>query len=128
MHLHFHRRRTGVTRHVEDVARLLPAQVTGWGLSDSVRRLTWAELWSRAKAGPLVLHTHRNLELLVALLLRGVARSVRVVFTRHAAGTPSGWTRLLARRADACIVLTRAALRELGLLAEVVPHGVDVQR
>ncbi len=32
VHLHFHRRRTGVTRHVEDVARLLPAEVSGWGL------------------------------------------------------------------------------------------------
>ncbi len=67
VHLHFHRRRTGVTRHVEDVARLLPAQVTGWGLSGSVRRLTWGEVRSLAKAGPLVLHAHRNLELLVAL-------------------------------------------------------------
>lgn len=128
VHLHFHGRRTGVTRHVEDVARLLPAEVTGWGLSGGVRRLGWAGLRSRARAGPLVVHAHRTLELLVALLLRAVARSVRVVFTRHSAGTPSAWTRLLARRADARIVLTRGGLRELGLPAEVVPHGVDVER
>ena len=128
VHLHFHGRRTGVTRHVEDVARLLPAEVAGWGLSGGVRRLSWAEVRSRARAGPLVVHTHRPLELLVALLLRAVARSVRVVFTRHSAGAPSAWTRLLARRADARIVLTRVALRELGLPADVVPHGVDVHR
>jgi mannosyltransferase len=128
VHLHFHRRRTGVTRHVEDIARLLPAEVAGWGLSSGVPRLRWAEVRERAKAGPLVLHAHRNLELLAALLLRATAPSVRVVFTRHSAGAPSAWTRLLARRADARLVLTRVALRELGLPAEVVPHGVDAER
>lgn len=128
VHLHFHGRRTGVTRHVEDLARLLPAEVTGWGLSPGVRRLPWGELRRRAGAGPLVVHAHRALELLAALLLRSVARSVRVVYTRHAAGQPSAWTRFLARRADARVVLTRVALGELGLPAEVVPHGVDVER
>ena len=128
VHLHFHRRRTGVTRHVEDIVRLLPAEAVGWGLPAGVRRLRWAELRARAKAGPLVLHAHRNLELLAALLLRATAPSVRVVFTRHSAGAPSAWTRLLAWRADARLVLTRVALRELGLPAEVVPHGVDAER
>ncbi len=128
VHLHFHGRRTGVTRHVEDVARLLPAEVTGWGPLSGVRRLPWRELRARARAGPLVVHAHRNLELLAALLLRAMARSVRVVFTRHSAGRPSAWTRFLARRADARLVLTRVALRELGLAAEVVSHGVDVER
>jgi mannosyltransferase len=125
--LHFHRRRTGVTRHVEDVARALPAEVTGWGPLGNVPRLSWRTLLDRARE-PLVVHAHRNLELLGALLLRWRRRSVRVVFTRHAAGRPSVWTRFLARRADARVVLTRVALRELGLRAEVVPHGVDVTR
>ena len=127
VHLHFHGRRTGVTRHVEDVARRLPAEVTGWGPLGDVRRLSWRTLLDRARE-PLVVHAHRNLELLAALLLRWRRRSVRVVFTRHSAGRPSAWTRFLARRADARVVLTRVALRELGLRAEVVPHGVDVAR
>jgi len=126
--LHFHGRRTGVTRHVEDVARRLPAEVTGWGQLRDVQRLSWRELLERARAGPLVVHAHRNLELMAALLLRRMRRSVRVVFTRHAAGRPSAWTRLLARRANARVVLTRVALRELGLGAAVVPHGVDIAR
>jgi mannosyltransferase len=125
--LHFHGRRTGVTRHVEDVARRLPAEVTGWGPLGDVRRLSWSALVDRARA-PLVVHAHRNLELLAALFLRWRRHSVRVVFTRHSAGRPSAWTRFLARRADARVVLTRVALRELGLRAEVVPHGVDVIR
>ena len=126
--LHFHGRRTGVTRHVEDVARRLPAEVTGWGPPRDVRPLSWRGLLERAREEPLVVHAHRNLELLAALLLRRMRRRVRVVFTRHSAGRPSAWTRFLARRADARVVLTRVALRELGLRADVVPHGVDVQR
>ncbi len=128
VHLHLHGRRTGVTRHVEDIARLLPAEVAGWGPLSGVRRLRWSELRRKARAGPLVVHAHRTLELLAGLLLRAVTRSVRVVFTRHSAGRPSAWTRFLARRADARLVFTRVALRELGLPAEVVPHGVDVER
>src|SRR6516164_5224666 len=126
--LHFHGRRTGVTRHVEDVARRLPAVVTGWGPLRDVRRIPWRALLARARSGPVVVHAHRNFELLSALLLRWMRPSVRVVFTRHSAGRPSAWTRFLARRADARVVLTRVALRELGLRAEVVPHGVDVAR
>ena len=128
VHLHFHGRRTGVTRHVEDVARLLPAEVTGRALSPDVRRISWRELVARARAGPVVVHAHRPLELLAALHLRWHNPSVRVVFTRHSAGRPSRWTRTLARRADARVVLTRGAVRELGLPADVVPHGVDVER
>ncbi|HEY1417164.1 MAG TPA: glycosyltransferase family 4 protein [Myxococcaceae bacterium] len=127
--LHFHGRRTGVTRHVEDVARRLPAEVAGWGPLEGVERLPWRGLLARSRSGPVVVvHAHRNLELLAALLLRALRPSVRVVFTRHSAGRPSWWTRFLARRADARVVLTRVALRELGLGAEVVPHGVDVER
>jgi len=126
--LHFHGRRTGVTAHVEDVARRLPAHVTGWGPLLGVRRLPWRALLDLARSGPVVVHAHRNLELLAALVLRRAWPSVRVIFTRHSAGRPSAWTRFLARRAEARVVLTRVALRELGLRAEVVPHGVDVGR
>jgi mannosyltransferase len=125
--LHFHGRRTGVTRHVEDLARGLPAEVAGWGLSPSLSTLGFGGLWRRVRQGPVLLHAHRNLELLVALLLRTIGFRVRVVFTRHSAGRPSWWTRWLAGRADARVVLTRTASREFGLPAEVIAHGVDVR-
>jgi mannosyltransferase len=127
VHLHFHGRRTGVTRHVEDVVGGLPAEVAGWGLSPGLPMLDSRALWGRVRQGPVVLHAHRNLELLVALLLRAVGHHVRVVFTRHSAGRPSWWTRWLARRADARVVLTRAASREFALPAEVIAHGVDIR-
>jgi mannosyltransferase len=125
VHLHFHPRHTGVTRHVVDMVRGLPAEAFGYGLPGSTPSISAAALWRRVRSGGLVLHAHRNLELLVALLLRTFGRSVRVVFTRHSSGRPSWWTRWLAGTADARVVFSPAAEAELGLPAQMVPHGVD---
>ena len=125
VHLHFHPRHTGVTRHVVDVVRGLPAEAFGYGLPPGTPSISLGMLWRRVRSGDGVLHAHRNLELLVALLLRAVGRSVRVVFTRHSTGRPSWWTRWLAGMADARVVFSPAAEGELGLPAQIVPHGVD---
>jgi len=129
VHLHLHRRRTGVTRHVEDVVRALApggARAFGWALGPEVPRVRPGGLWHAARHGGLVLHAHRNLELLLALALRRLGRGVRVVWTRHGTGPPSRWTRALARRADVRVTLTEEGQRTLGLPSAVVPHGVDV--
>lgn len=129
VHLHLHRRRTGVTRHVEDVARAMAetgACAAGWALAPDVPRAGPAEVWKAARAGGLVLHAHRNLELLAARALRAVGRGVRVVWTRHGPGRPGWWTRMLARGADARVTLTAAGAEALGLPSVVVPHGVDL--
>jgi mannosyltransferase len=114
---------------VEDVVRALAkggARAWGWGLGADVPRADVAGVWRAARSGGLVLHAHRNLELLVALVLRRVGRGVRLVWTRHGTGRPSGWTAWLARRADVRVCLTEEGARALGLSAVVVPHGVDV--
>lgn len=103
------------------------AKAWGWALGDEVPRAGLLEVWRLARGGGLVLHVHRNLELLVALLLRLVGRDVRVVWTRHSVGAPGWWTAALARRADARVVLSEEAARTLGLSCVVVPHGVDVR-
>jgi mannosyltransferase len=129
VHLHLHRRRTGVTRHVEDVVRALAAdgaRALGWALRPDVPRVGLADVLRRAPAGGLVLHAHRNLELALALLLRWVGDGVRVVWTRHGTGRPSRWTAWLAGQADVRICLTQGGSAELGLPSSVVPHGVDV--
>jgi mannosyltransferase len=129
VHLHFHRRRTGVTRHVEDVVRALAskgARAWGVGLSPAVPRTHFLGVWRAAQHGGLVLHAHRNLELVMALLLRLLGRDVRVAWTRHGTGRPSRWTAALARRADVRVCLTEEGAAALGLPSAVVPHGVDV--
>jgi mannosyltransferase len=129
VHLHFHRRRTGVTRHVVDVVRALAkggAKAWGSALDDEVPRARFLGVWRVARSGGLVLHAHRNLELLVALAMRLLGRGVRVVWTRHGARRPGLWTATLARRADVRVSLSEEGARTLGLPSVVVPHGVDV--
>jgi len=130
VHFHLHRRRTGVTRHVEDVVRAMAdrgACAAGCALAPDIPRAGPAEVWKAARAGGLVLHVHRNLELLLARALRAVGRGVRVVWTRHGPGAPGRWTRMLARGADARVTLTAQGAGALGLVSVVVPHGVDVR-
>src|SRR5688572_4989289 len=102
VHPHFHRRRTGVTRHVEAVvpalARSLDARALGSALDEGLPRIGWKELWSRRGEG-VVWHAHRVNELFVGLVLRLFSRRMRLVFTRHSAAAPGALTRLLSRGA-----------------------------
>jgi mannosyltransferase len=114
---------------VEDVVRALAptgARAAGWALASDVPRASPSEVWRAARAGGLVLHAHRNLELLLARTLRSVRHGVRIVWTRHGAGPPGWWTRLLARGADARVTFTSEGAESLGLPSVVVPHGVDL--
>src|SRR6476620_2090976 len=95
IHAHIHPRRTGVTRHVEDMARALPAKVYGDQVKDVTRLATFGELWRSVRTGPAIWHAHRNNELLLGLALRLFARRMRVVYTRHSATPPGLWSRLL---------------------------------
>ncbi|MGA9521216.1 MAG: glycosyltransferase family 4 protein, partial [Myxococcaceae bacterium] len=132
VHPHFHLRRTGVTGHVEAMVRaqdaLVETRAIGSGLSESVPRLSWRELWRRARREPIVWHAHRNNELLAGLILRLLGRDVRVVYTRHAAHVPSRYTRILFRRADQVIALTEEVARALDVPGTVIGHGVDLER
>ncbi len=114
IHTHLHDRRTGVTRHVEDMARALPAKV--YGRTVDVPLTTFGELWKVIRGEPAVWHAHRNNELLLGIALQRFARQLKIVFTRHSATEPGAYSRLLMRRADRVL-----SLHEL-------PHGVDVSR
>lgn len=132
VHLHLHARRTGVTRHVGSIVRALPAELGaaafGFGLPAGLPRVGWRALWRSVRAEPLVLHAHRNLELLLALSLRAAGRAVKVVATRHSATPPSWLTRRLMARADLRIALTDEGAELLSLPARVVGHGVALER
>jgi len=132
VHPHLHPRRTGVTRHVEAVLPGIGAEVEaralGEALDPAVPRIGWGELWHRIRTGPVVWHAHRNNELVLGLILRGLGRQVRLVFTRHASVPPGRLTRALARRADRLISLTPAIAQTVNLPSTVVSHGVDLAR
>ncbi len=134
IHPHFHRRRTGVTRHVESLIESLnregveiEARGLGRELSPSIPMSSWTQLWSRAGAGAVVWHAHRVSELWFGLLLRWLRPKLKVVFTRHAATPPSRLTRALANQADARVSLTEEVAEQLRLTSTIVGHGVDLK-
>jgi mannosyltransferase len=132
VHPHFHRRYTGVSRHVESVvpelARELETRLIGSRLAPSLPRIRWGELLGRIRSEPVVWHAHRNNELLVGLVLRLLGRQVKLVFTRHTSTVPSAFTGWLARRADALVALTSEVAEAMRLPATIVGHGVDLSR
>lgn len=132
VHPHLHRRRTGVTGHVETVVTALSpafeARALGTSLLPGTPRIGWGELLRRARSEALVWHAHRNHELLLGLLLRGLSRRVRLVLTRHSVSPASRFTRWIARRAGRVIALTPEVERALGVGATVVGHGIDLTR
>jgi mannosyltransferase len=131
VHPHFHRRRTGVTGHVEAVVGAMgqAARAMGFALLAGTPRIGWRELVRRARGSERVIwHAHRNVELLVGLVLRRFCPRLKLAFTRHSSRAPSLPTRLLARRADLRVALTSEAAAAFGLEARVVGHGVDLSR
>ena len=134
VHPHFHKRYTGVTRHVESVVPALTrdtgseTRVIGAGLSRGLPRITWPELLRRARTEPVVWHAHRNNELLAGMVVKLLGRQVQLVFTRHSATAPSGFTRFLCRGADALVSLTRHMAEVVALPSTVIGHGIDLTR
>lgn len=133
VHPHFHRRRTGVTSHVEAIVRATPhcaaleGAMFGRVLDKTLPRVGWRQTLRRARTDTIVWHAHRNVEMFVGLLLRLFAGRTRLVFTRHASHSPSWMTRVVMKRADAVVTLTPQMARTVGLPSHVVPHGVNLE-
>src|SRR5262245_6586559 len=132
VHPHFHKRYTGVTRHVESVVPALATadetRVIGSGLTEALPRITWGELIRRSHQEPIVWHAHRNNELLAGMLLKLLGGKVRLVFTRHTSVAPTSFTRWIARGADALVSLTNQISEVIALPSTVISHGIDLTR
>jgi mannosyltransferase len=132
VHSHFHPRRTGVTRHVEEIVEaqqsLGEVRAIGNTINPALPRVSLGEIWSRSKNETVVFHAHRNLELLLALVIRWFHPGLKIIWTRHGWGTPSKWTVWLSRKADRVILLTDWASDEFGRKEPIVNHGVDVKK
>lgn len=129
VHFHFHRRKTGVTKSIEQLLPLLkkqhPSYLFGYGIAGEkiglIRLLK--VLYSTT---PVVVHVHRNNEMLSALILRYFGARFRLFFTRHSATPPSGMTRFLMRKADHCVFLTQNAAFTPSAKSSSLPHGIDL--
>ena len=129
IHFHFHRRKTGVTKSIEQLLPFLEAKtssaVFGYGIDANKigPGQLLKQLFSKSQT---VVHVHRNKEMMLALLLRLLGGRFALFTTRHSATPPSGLTRFLMRQADRKIFLTEEAPFDASPKNSVIPHGVDL--
>ncbi|AQS94996.1 lipopolysaccharide biosynthesis protein [Polaribacter sp. BM10] len=129
IHTHFHKRRTGVTRSIENVLPFFSdtyeTYLYGYGAkgkhikTKELRKL----LFSNRE---VVVHCHRNNEIMRMLFFRFLGAKFKLVATRHAETVPSGLTMKLLKKADKVVTLVNSMSQKLGIKNTVVGHGVDV--
>lgn len=128
VHTHFHRKRTGVTRSIENVfpffQKECEAFIFGYGVNGRKISLTKfiQLLFSKNK---VVVHCHRNNEILLMLLLRFFGGNFSLISTRHAETEISSLTRLLLKRSDKVVALTKNMAKQLPFKSVVIGHGVN---
>ncbi|WP_428743680.1 glycosyltransferase family 4 protein [Tenacibaculum sp.] len=128
IHTHFHKRRTGVTRSIEnvlpDLKQLCTTYLYGYGIEGE--KITTSELKKLLFSNKnSVVHCHRNNEILKMLWYRVLGAKFKLVSTRHAETEPSGFTRFLLKKSDEVITLTNSMHKNLGIPNTKVSHGVD---
>lgn len=128
VHTHFHNRRTGVTRSIENVLpqlkKLCTTYLYGYGIEGE--KITTSKLKELLfSKDDIVVHCHRNNEVLKMLWYRVLGAKFKLVATRHAETEPSGFTKFLLKKSDVVITLTSSMHKSLGMSNVKVPHGVD---
>lgn len=129
IHTHFHRRRTGVTRSVENILPFFDADyetyIYGYGIEG--KRIYFQNLILLLYSNrEVVVHCHRNNEIILMLLLRFFGAKFKLIFTRHAETEPSRLTKFLLKKSDKIITLVKSMGDNIGIKNTVVGHGVDV--
>ena len=129
IHTHFHKRRTGVTRSIENVLPFFSdtyeTYLYGYGAKGThiktkeLRKLLFSDR-------EVVVHCHRNNEIMRMLFFRFFGAKFKLVATRHAETVPSGLTMKLLKKADKVVTLINSMSQKLGIKNTVVGHGVDV--
>jgi len=128
IHTHFHKRRTGVTRSIENIMPELEkrckAFLYGYGIEGNKINTVKLKkyLFSSSK---VVVHCHRNNEILKMLWYRFLGAKFKLISTRHAETVPSKFTKFLLRKSDRVITLTESMHDQLGIKNTKVPHGVN---
>jgi mannosyltransferase len=130
VHIHFHSHRTGVTRSVENIIPVLNkysvALVFGYGID--APKISLSHLLKLVYSDDnLVIHAHRNNEIIFALLLRALGGKFKLVFTRHAESRPSRFTVWLMKKADHLVSLSSSMAKNLPCHNTIIKHGVNTE-
>lgn len=130
IHIHFHLRATGVTKSIENIipylGRYSETYVFGYGINapkisfNRLLRLVYSN------ENP-VIHTHRNNEIIFALLLRITGGKFKLIFTRHADSKASGFTCFLMKKADYLVSLNSDMSKRLPYKNTLIRHGVNTE-
>lgn len=129
IHTHFHKRKTGVTRSIENVLPFFADDFETYVYGSNIdgTKITSSKLksilFSDVKA---VVHCHRNNEIMRMLFLRFLGAKFTLIATRHAETVPSGLTKFLLKKADKVVTLIKSMSTNLGIENTIVGHGVRV--
>jgi glycosyltransferase involved in cell wall biosynthesis len=129
IHTHFHKRKTGVTRSIENVLPFFADEFETYvyGANIDGTHITTSKLKSILFSDvKTVVHCHRNNEIMRMLLLRFLGAKFTLIATRHAETVPSGLTKFLLKKADKVITLIKTMSNNLGIKNTIVGHGVRV--
>lgn len=131
IHLHFHRRATGVTRSVENIIPILnkysDAAVFGYRINSPKINLSNLFKAVRSDENKTIIHAHRINEILFTLLLRCLGGKFKLIFTRHAESKPANFTYFLMKKADRIVCLSKPMSENLKLPNTLIPHGVNTE-
>lgn len=129
IHTHFHRRKTGVTRSIENVLPFFDDEFETYVYGSNIdgNHINTSKLKSILFSdSKTVVHCHRNNEILRMLWYRFLGAKFTLVATRHAESTPSSLTKFLLKKADKVITLIKSMSKNLGIKNTMVGHGVRV--
>ncbi|ARV08012.1 lipopolysaccharide biosynthesis protein [Polaribacter sp. SA4-10] len=129
IHTHFHKRRTGVTRSIENVLPFFidTYETYIYGYNVEGNKITTSKLKSILFSDrEVVVHCHRNNEIMRMLFFRFLGAKFKLIATRHAETVPSGLTMKLLKKADKVVTLIENMSKNLGIKNTIVGHGVDV--
>lgn len=129
IHTHFHRRKTGVTRSIENVLPFFVDEFETYVYGSNIdgTQLTTKKLKSILFSDvKTIVHCHRNNEIMRMLFYRFLGAKFLLVATRHAETKPSSLTKFLLKKADKVITLIKSMSNNLGIKNTIVGHGVRV--
>ena len=131
IHTHFHRRRTGVTRSIENVLPFFNKEFETYIYGYNVKgtKIPFSKLKTLLFSDrDVVVHCHRNNEIMRMLLFRFFGAKFKLIATRHAETVPSSLTLMLLKKADKVVTLIKSMSHNLGIENTIVGHGVDVNK
>ncbi|PCH72903.1 MAG: lipopolysaccharide biosynthesis protein [Flavobacteriaceae bacterium] len=131
VHTHIHKRRTGITRSIENVLPYFksPFKPLIYGNRVEWPLISFGQIFKMAlKKTYFVMHCHRNNEIYLALFLKLIGGNFKLVSSRHAETTPSKLTAFLLGKSAVVVALTQRMADALPMDAIVVGHGVDVEK